>query len=218
MTVSGTGQQFNLIEAPSAKGQLQKLRDALGRMRTETSRLQPDGTDLRRHTHETEYFVRFPATDGSAIVYMAGAQIRSFDAASDRSSRVAIETPSASPQTARRFIEISADLESFAPSPDGTALALVSRGRPLTMPLWEEAVVEHGAGSRVRYREAQWLHDGQRFVCVSDEGGSEHPGQGRHDPAVLDHRGRALSHAGGGCAPVRDRRRGRRRGPCVLDS
>ena len=37
LTVSGTGQQFTLAEAPGAKGQLQKLRDALGRGEKVTS-------------------------------------------------------------------------------------------------------------------------------------------------------------------------------------
>jgi hypothetical protein len=37
LTVSGTGQQFSLIESPSAKGQLQKLLDALGRGEKVTS-------------------------------------------------------------------------------------------------------------------------------------------------------------------------------------
>jgi hypothetical protein len=37
LTVSGTEQQFSLIESPSAKGQLQKLRDALGRGEKVTS-------------------------------------------------------------------------------------------------------------------------------------------------------------------------------------
>lgn len=37
LTVSGTGQQFTLTESPSAKGQLQKLRDALGRGEKVTS-------------------------------------------------------------------------------------------------------------------------------------------------------------------------------------
>jgi len=132
-----------------------------------------DGSELRRHTHETEYFVRFPSTDGKTIVYTAGAQIYHFDPESDDVRRVAVETPSPAPQTVRRFVDVAEGLEHFAPSPDGTALALVSRGRPFTMPLWEEAVVEHGAGSRVRYREFEWLHDSRRLVCVSDEGGSE---------------------------------------------
>jgi tricorn protease len=133
----------------------------------------PDGSDLRRHTNETTYFARFPATDGKRIVYAAGAQIRLLDLASGDVRTLAIDTPSAAPQTARRFVEIGEALESFRPSPDGTALAVVSRGQPFTMPLWEEAAVQHGTGSAVRYREAAWLHDGERFVCTSDAGGRE---------------------------------------------
>jgi len=132
-----------------------------------------DGSELRRHTHETEYFVRFPSSDGKTIVYTAGAQIYHVDPESDDVTRVAVDTPSPAPQTVRRFVDVAEGLEHFAPSPDGTELALVSRGRPFTMPLWEEAVVEHGAGSRVRYREFEWLHDSRRLVCVSDEGGGE---------------------------------------------
>jgi tricorn protease-like protein len=112
----------------------------------------PDGSDLRRHTNEIEYFVRFPATDGTTIVFTAGAAIYTLDPSDDRVARVDVDTPSSAPQTARRFIEIGEHLEHFAPSPDGTALALVSRGAAFTMPLWEEAVASHGAGSRVRYR------------------------------------------------------------------
>jgi len=133
-----------------------------------------DGSDIRRHTHETEYFVRFPATDGKTIVYTAGAAVFTLDCATDRIERIEIETPSSEPQTVRRFVEICENLEHFAPSPDGTALAIVSRGRAFTMPLWEEAAVAHGKSSRTRYRLAEWLHDGARFVCISDEGGTEH--------------------------------------------
>jgi tricorn protease len=133
----------------------------------------PDGTDLRRHTNETEYFVRFPTTDGTTIAYTAGAAVVLLDTATDQSVRIDIETRSSAPQLARRFVDVAEGLEHFAPSPDGMSLALVSRGRPFTMPLWEEAVVAHGAGSRVRYRAAEWLHDSRRFVCVSDEGGVE---------------------------------------------
>jgi len=133
----------------------------------------PDGTDLRRHTNETEYFVRFPSTDGTTIAYTAGAAVYLLDFAGDRIERVEIETRSSAPQLSRRFVDVCEGLEHFAPSPDGTSLALVSRGRAFTMPLWEEAVVAHGAGSRVRYRSSEWLHDSRRFVCVSDESGVE---------------------------------------------
>ncbi len=133
----------------------------------------PDGSDLRRHTHETEYYVRFPATDGTTIACTIGAQVALVDILTDTVVRPAIDAPSPAPQLARRFVEIDDGLEHFAPSPDGTALALGSRGRIFTMPLWEEAVTAHGAGSTVRYRLVEWLYDGARFVCVSDDGGAE---------------------------------------------
>jgi tricorn protease len=133
----------------------------------------PSGDDLRRHTNETTYFARFPATDGRFVAYTAGARIMLLDTANNDVSTLDVTTPSGAPQATRRFVEVADGLEGFAPSPDGTALALVSRGAPFTMPLWEEAAVQHGRGSAVRYREAQWLHDGKRFVCVSDDGGRE---------------------------------------------
>jgi len=144
------------------------------------------GGDLRRLTHETEYYVRFPATDGSRIVYGVGAEIALYDCATGTTRRVAIETPSPAPQTARRFVDANEDLEDFAPSPDGESLAYISRGQPFTMPLWEEAATTHGLGSRVRYREACWLHAGEHFVCVTDVDGVEsleiHDAKRREEP------------------------------------
>ena len=133
----------------------------------------PDGSDIHRHTHETEYFVRFPSTDGTTIAYTAGARVKLLDPATDAVTALEIEAPSPMSQTARRFVDLDENLEYFAPSPGGTSLALVSRGRAFTMPLWEEAAVVHGESSRVRYRATEWLHDGKRFVCTSDATGAE---------------------------------------------
>ena len=88
-----------------------------------------------------------------------------------RAVRVAIETPSAAPQTARRFVDAGDLLETYAPSPDGKALALVSRGHAYTMPLWEAAVSELGARQRGRRRAIVWLHDGTRVAYVERQRG-----------------------------------------------
>ncbi len=133
----------------------------------------PDGGDVTRHTHEAEYYARFPSTDGERIVYSAGGEIARYDVAEGEATRVAIETHSPAPQTARRFEEASESLEHFAPHPDGTRIAFVSRGQPFTMPLFEGAVLHHGSGSRARARLTEWLHDGKRFVCVTDVNGYE---------------------------------------------
>ena len=131
------------------------------------------GADLQRHTNETEYYARFPSTDGKRIVYTAGADLRIFDVASATTATISVSTASAAPQTARRFVHASEDFEHFAPHPDGTGLALVSRGQPFTMPYWEEAVIHHGSGSAARYRLTEWLCDGKRFACVTDRNGFE---------------------------------------------
>jgi tricorn protease len=132
----------------------------------------PDGSDLQRLTDEREYFARFPATDGTRIVYGAGGEIAVYDAADGTTRRVAIDAPSGAPQTARRFVDAAEFLEGYAPSPDGASLAFVSRGRAYTMPLWEEAVSEHGEGEG-RRREIVWLHDGKRIAYVDDVLGYE---------------------------------------------
>jgi tricorn protease len=49
------------------------------------------------------------------------------------------------------------------------------------MPLWEEAVRQHGRLDGVRYRLARWMGDGSSLVVVSDEGGED--AIELHDPA-----------------------------------
>ncbi len=131
------------------------------------------GGDVRRHTHENEYYARFPSTDGSRIVYSRGGRIVCYDVARDDVRDIEIATNSAAPQTVRRFESAAETLEHVAPHPDGTRLALVARGQISTMPLFEGAVTRHGVGSRARYRLTEWLCDGNRFVCVTDRNGYE---------------------------------------------
>ncbi|HEY8298233.1 MAG TPA: PDZ domain-containing protein [Candidatus Baltobacteraceae bacterium] len=133
----------------------------------------PDGGDVVRHTHETEYYVRFPSTDGTRIVYAAGGALRVYDIAGDRTDEIEVATPSAQPQTVRRFSDGTDELDEFVPSRDGTGIGIIARGQPFTMPLWEEAPVHHGIGSAARYRAFAWLHDGKRFACVTDINGLE---------------------------------------------
>lgn len=132
-----------------------------------------DGSGILRHTNESEYYVRFPSTDGRRIVYTAGAEIGCFDVESGSSHRIEIATHSPMPQTARRFEKASESLEHFVPNPDGTEIAFNSRGQEFTMPLFEGAAVRHGSGGSARTRLTQWLHDGKHLVSVTDVNGYE---------------------------------------------
>ncbi len=151
--------------------------------------VKPDGSDLRRHTHHSDYFVRFPSTDGRRLVYTAGADLYVFDPKTDRTQKLDVVCPITTTQSARRFVEASRYFEGFDIHPDGHSLAVIARGQPFTMPFWEEAAVHHGAGSRVRYRFASWLKDGKRFVVVNDASGIErielHVADQTKDPVIV---------------------------------
>jgi tricorn protease len=133
----------------------------------------PTGRSLTRHTDHEAFFARFPSTDGTRIVYHAGADLYLYDPASDKSTRIEVETPSTRSARARKFVQASAQMQGADLHPEGHSLAVVARGGAYTIGLWEGAPVRHGAVSRARERLARWLPDGKRLVRVSDEKGEE---------------------------------------------
>jgi tricorn protease len=133
----------------------------------------PDGTDLRRHTDHDEYYARFARTDGRRIVYQHAAEIWLHDPAADEGHRVEIDLHSPRVQRHRKFVAADRYLSDFTLHPAGHSIALETRGKLFTMPLWEEAVRQYGKADGVRYRLAQWVGDGSSIVVVSDEGGED---------------------------------------------
>ena len=77
----------------------------------------PNGTDLKQHTHHDDYFARFPTSDGRRITYSSGAEIYIFDTGTDKGCKVEIESPSATVQVARRFVDARQYLEHVGASP-----------------------------------------------------------------------------------------------------
>ncbi len=139
------------------------------------------GDGLVRHTDEREHYARFPATDGTRVVYACGGELVLLDPRSGDVRRVEVRMPSNAWETLRRFTDAGEALESWSVSHDGTALGIVSRGRAYTMPLWEEAVLEYPSaagtdGARAPYarrRLLTWMHDDKRVAYVDDAGGFE---------------------------------------------
>lgn len=133
----------------------------------------PTGADLRRHTRHSEYYVRFPATDGRRIVYQAGADLYLFDPANDESRKIEVELRSPRTQRKRRFADPARFLQSVSLHPEGHSLAVVTRGKPFTFGNWEGATLQHGDPGAIRYRLAAWLPDGKRIAVISDAAGEE---------------------------------------------
>lgn len=131
------------------------------------------GDNLKRHTNHVDYFVRYPSTDGKKISYTAGGEIYLLDVKTDVSTKIDVRVPVATGQIARRFVEAKGNIEHVSPHPEDHSLAMIVRGQPVTMPFWEDAPIQHGVGSSVRYRRCEWLNDGKRFVVISDADGRE---------------------------------------------
>lgn len=133
----------------------------------------PDGSDLRRHTHHEDFYVRFPSSDGKRIAYHAGADLFTFDPSSGESRRVDVRWTSSRAQRNRRYAPAAKHLESFDLHPEGHSISCVVRGAVYAMGLWEGAPARLGKPCGVRQRLARFLPDGKRVVAVTDEGGEE---------------------------------------------
>ena len=162
----------------------------------------PDGTDLQRHTHHEDFYARHAQTDGRRIVYQCGAQIWLYepagppqgrmpkgearrnpdkpasDTASGLSTRVDVRTPAHRTQAARKFVPAADHLGTVNVHPAGHSVAIDTRGKLITMALWEGAARQHDddiadAAPSGRLRRGQWLADGSTLVAVSDASGEE---------------------------------------------
>ncbi|MBI1743436.1 PDZ domain-containing protein [Candidatus Acetothermia bacterium] len=151
----------------------------------------PSGQDLKRHTDHDEFYVRHPSSDGKRIVYHAGADLYLYDPANGKSAKIEVEHHSPRTQRYRKFVDSAKYMEAYQPHPQGHLIALTTRGKTFTMGNWEGPVVQRGEPDGVRYRLARWLHDGKRFVLVSDAGSEEsleiHPAEGLIPPERLEH-------------------------------
>ena len=128
------------------------------------------GEDLRRHTSQAEYYARGLTTDGARLVYHAGGDLYLLDADASAAVKLNVEQAGTRTQRARKFIPTGRFMDSWAPHPQGHAVALTTRGKPFSLGNWEGAVLQHGDPVATRYRLISWLADGKRLAAVSDTG------------------------------------------------
>ena len=133
----------------------------------------PEGRGITRHSDHAVHYARHAQSDGRRIVYQCAAELWLFDPATDLTRRLDITVPSARTQAARRFVPAAEHLHGTALHPAGHSVAVESRGKLFSMPLWDGAVRQHGSDSAARQRLGQWLADGSTLVAVSDSSGEE---------------------------------------------
>ncbi|MGV3524626.1 MAG: S41 family peptidase [Candidatus Sericytochromatia bacterium] len=133
----------------------------------------PAGQDLKRHTDHEDFYVRFPDTHGDTIVYQCGAEIWRYSISADSTEKIEVTWTSPQIQRSRKFVSASKYLSQYHLHPEGHSVALITRGKPFAMPLWEGAVQQLGERDGVRYRTAHYLSDGKRMALTSDAQGEE---------------------------------------------
>jgi tricorn protease len=131
-----------------------------------------DGDDVRQETHFEGFYVRFPTTDGTSIVFCHGGDLYRMKPGGEPE---VIDVDYASPRTQlqRRFVDAEDYLHDVTIHPKGHSLAVTSRGKLYNFGLWEGAVRRTGEGQGVRYRLPEYINDGADLLVVSDEGGEE---------------------------------------------
>lgn len=129
----------------------------------------PKGKAVKRHTGHSEYYVRNARTDGKTIVYHAGADLWALDLKTGKNRMIELDYNSPVPQTVRKNIENEKYLQGYDLSKRGTHTVAAIRGKLALFANWNGPVRQAGRKDGVRYRIPRWLHDGKRFIAVSDE-------------------------------------------------
>ena len=134
--------------------------------------MDPSATDLKRHTNQRRYYARNASTDGQRVVYHAGGDLYVYDPRTGEEQRLAIDLVSQLRLRQPKHIDAAEYLTEYRLDHDGSALTLVTRGKPYRLGPFEGPVLPLGVPQGVRYRLLRSVSL-DTWLVVSDEGGED---------------------------------------------
>ena len=130
-----------------------------------------NGKNLKQHTKHQGFDLKTPALSQGRIVYQMGADLRLYEIASGTDRAIPITLESDFDHLREHWIKNPTDYATSAHlSPDGSSVALASRGRVFVAPL-KGRFVDVSAHKPGRYREAWFMPDGKNLLLLSTESG-----------------------------------------------
>lgn len=133
----------------------------------------PEGKDLKKHSHHSDYYARNAYTDGKSIIWNAGGDLFMLSVAEDKPKKIEFSYSSPMVQRQRKFVEAPKFLETATMSPDAGSLALSIRGKAFVAGNWEGSVQQYGARHGIRYRLPEIMPKGENLLVISDAAGYE---------------------------------------------
>jgi tricorn protease len=136
--------------------------------------MKPDGSDVRQLTHQADYEVRRPSTDGQQIVYSCGADLWVVDPKTGADRKIDIILPSDRAREFSRYEDASKALDSFDLSSDGKRITVAARGQAwATGAKTGGRIIKVADQPGVRNRSVTFSPDDEKIATITDETGEQ---------------------------------------------
>lgn len=131
-----------------------------------------DGGGLQQVTSHSGWDVKNPYLDQGRIIYQLGADLWTYDIASDESRLVPISLASDFDQLRENWVDEPMEyLTSVHLHPEGESVVMTARGRVFVAPVDGGRLVQASVKPGVRYRDVVFMPDGEQLLGLSDESG-----------------------------------------------
>lgn len=151
-----------------------------------------DGKDLKQHTQQKTFDVRYASLSNGKIVYHTGADVWLYDITGDKDQLVSISLATDLDQLREKWVKNPQQYTtSIHIDPAGEKLILTARGRIFVAPVNGSRFVQASRKEGVRYRDANFINS-KDLVTLSDESGEFElvkiptSGIGSHTPLTND--------------------------------